>query len=221
MKSWDGGDWPVDSSEALRAGTDLAGGFFGVLWGLKNDLEHSSGAMGLNNSGSANPCACCRADNRDDSRPWTAFGEDAAWLPTVWTAAAWAAAHPGCCPLFLVAGVTILTLMTDLLHIKHLGVDQYFLASIISMLVYDIMPDSVDENIDNLHILLQQWWKDIHTYTKILNTLLNTLSLKVYRKCTNRVQWFCIFCCGIYYKPHPLRGHVQRTFGESALKLLL
>ena len=83
---WNGQPWPAGSIEATLAGTDLAGGFFAPLWTLKQDLEHTSNSMGLQNSGSAHPCSLCDCDNRDASRPWTDFSRTAAWRATIWTA---------------------------------------------------------------------------------------------------------------------------------------
>ena len=50
--------------------------------------------------------------------------------------------------------------MFDILHIKHLGVDQYFLGSVAALLVTYIMEDSLDANIRELDMLLRAYWED-------------------------------------------------------------
>ena len=126
---WEGVPYPPDSEEGRLAGRWLADGFFGVIWGLKGDLEYCHSALGLNSPGSGLPCNFCQADNRDGSRPWTDMNQGAAWEATVWTPDAWKLAHPSCNPLFMLPGVTILFLMVDMLHVLHIGVYKYFLAA--------------------------------------------------------------------------------------------
>lgn len=40
-------------------------------------------------------------------------------------------------------GLTILNVIPDLMHVKHLGVDQYVYGSVLALLVYVILPGTL------------------------------------------------------------------------------
>ena len=174
QKDWNGKDWPAGSWQAELAGTDLAGGFCAILWGLKGDLEHYFSAYDMANPGSKKPCSWCKADIRDDSKPWTDFREGAEWECTVYTPETWSADNPNPCLLLTIPGVTILCLLADLLHIKHLGVDQYFLGSLLTLMVYYMMTGTPQENLDVIWAVVLADLKDrgrANTYTITCCTL--------------------------------------------------
>ncbi len=141
--------------------------FFCVVFGLKGDLEHHSSALSLNNPSSAKPCCKCQCDIRDDSKPWTDARPTAAWVPTIWTATAWEAAHPNRNILFTLPGVAILSVMIDFMHTKHLGTDQYFYGSVLYMLVFMIMRGTVQENLDCIFQHLCKYWKELDVRPKL------------------------------------------------------
>ena len=72
--------------------------------------------------------------------PWNIFTEDAPWRETTWQADEWLAAHENRHFLFTPPGVSIPSVYPDWLHTKHLGVDQYFLGSVLWLLVYQLSP---------------------------------------------------------------------------------
>ena len=91
------GKWPSVDEQGRptndpKAGKPLAGGFRGVLFVIRGDLEFMTTKLGLESYNSATPCGCCRANTTD--RPWTDGRADAAWRATVWNDQEWAAAHP-------------------------------------------------------------------------------------------------------------------------------
>eukprot|EP00969_Alexandrium_andersonii_P245400 10845419-Alexandrium_andersonii.AAC.1 len=101
------GEWPRTDVDGvpIRGGSrgPLAGGYYGVLWTIKGDLEFYNQELSLPNFNSHQPCCLCRANTTD--RPWTDFRQDQArWLETVWPQPAWLAAHPHRHPLFTLPG---------------------------------------------------------------------------------------------------------------------
>lgn len=52
----------------------------------------------------------------------------------------------GLCALFLIPGVTLMSVSPDHMHAKNQGVDAYFLGSILWYLVYVIMEDTPEAN---------------------------------------------------------------------------
>ena len=94
-----------------------------------------------------NPCALCPAN--DNNPKWTDCREvGCAWLPTCWNNATFAAAFPNRHRFFrYVPGVGIHTYCPDILHVKWIGCDSYFLGSVLMLMVrYNSMPDSEIEN---------------------------------------------------------------------------
>jgi hypothetical protein len=157
---WDGNVYPPESLLGQLAGTHLAGGWFLVLWKLKGDLEFFAEGYGLNNSGSKDPCALCQCDNRDASRPWTDFSVMAKWIATIWKPAEWKAAHPDAFQLFFLPGMSILAVCMDYLHTKHIGMDQYFLGSVLVLLVDVILRKTPEENLQDMATHFKVFYKD-------------------------------------------------------------
>ena len=66
LKALQSGLWPSHNHLGAplhdsRAGIPLAGGYFGVLWSLKADLDHFPTAYGLHHYASNQPCNFCHA----------------------------------------------------------------------------------------------------------------------------------------------------------------
>ena len=49
--------------------------------------------------------------------------------------------------------------LVDLMHVKYLGTDQYYFASVCCLLVYHIMTKSPQENLADLFAKLNDYWK--------------------------------------------------------------
>ena len=67
----DNNAYEPDSPEGLKAGTDLCGGYFFVLWCITGDMEHLHSVYHLPNCNFLNPCAWCPANSEDV--PWNDF----------------------------------------------------------------------------------------------------------------------------------------------------
>lgn len=79
--------FPQGSPQQARAGQPLAGGFRGVLWTIRGDLDFFANALHLEHFHSNRPCFLCKADW--EGVPWTDPRPQAAWRSTVYTKEAW------------------------------------------------------------------------------------------------------------------------------------
>ena len=148
------GIWPTEDLEGTpltnkTAGKPLAGGFFFVLWVLQADLEFQHLFWGLphwTNNLPCNRCGCRKEDLFNFKGPWVSNCYD----KKTWNARCKAAKV---CALFALPGCWGGTVQPDLMHTKYLGVDQYFLASVIFVL------DRVKQ-VHNWFQLLETYWKD-------------------------------------------------------------
>ena len=135
-----------DSPEGRKAGTPLAGGYGACLLLLLGDLDYVAADLRLEHYGSRTPCCVCQANK--STIPWThCHPRDAAWWPTVWQSVdAWRASHPNACKIFEILSISAMNYFPDLMHVKHLGSDHYVYASVISLLVHEIMPGQAAAN---------------------------------------------------------------------------
>ena len=83
LQALSAGVWPTHTMEGEpegRSGEELAGGFWGVIYVQRGDLEFMTKHFALNNVMSVQPCALCRASNRGvpGEIQWT----DVNWPPT-------------------------------------------------------------------------------------------------------------------------------------------
>ena len=157
------GRWPTHDHNGARyrggaeealGGSLLAGGYYAVVWALKGDLEYHQNSLGLKN------CFCCKANRT--TMPWTDMTPKAAWLESNHTEASWRLANPSPNPLLCVSGVCgAHAPCPDLMHCKHLGTDQYFQGSVITLLLSDILPGSKAENLTQFNGELKLYW-DAH-----------------------------------------------------------
>ena len=85
------GVWPATTMTGApdpRAGTPLAGGYYGLIYVNKGDLEWMSAHFRLAHGSSRSPCSLCRCTNighGQDEMPWTDVNSPPSWLPSCWT----------------------------------------------------------------------------------------------------------------------------------------
>jgi hypothetical protein len=156
-----GNKYPCDSVDGRRAGSPLAGGYYGCLWVIRGDLEYMTKAWGFPSATGVKRCALCRADTR--LVPWTDVRPEAAWRATCWKAApAWARAHQDRSVLFReVPGLSVLNYMPDAMHTLHLGVYQYFFGSILEYLTHHILPRSPEKNMFTVWMDILEKYKEL------------------------------------------------------------
>ena len=150
------GQWPTRDADGQRLPKPreklLAGGYYALVWVLKGDLEYMYECLGLEYFNSHNPCFCCKANT--STIPWTAHQRNATWTTHLWEQEDWQAHHANCCPLLrLLPGVGVHSLWPDFMHCKHLGTDQRLYGSVLHMLCYPVLgqtmlPGTPQQNLD-------------------------------------------------------------------------
>ena len=161
-----GAPWPEDTAEARLAGTPLAGGFFGVPWVFKADLDYFAKTLHLEHYGSHTPCALCRADR--DQRPWTDFRPDSAWKDTLWDDTAWRVHHPEPHRLFRTLACGIHTVQVDTLHCLSLGVAQHIGGNVLRQLVYTVLnTGSLQERLQTVWHWVQRYYREQRVPTQV------------------------------------------------------
>ena len=150
--------------------------YFGVLWGIKNDLEYSWKELKLPNCNSNDCCCFCPANTT--THPMHDYSSGAAWLSSIYSKLQWENSVWNRHPLFRLPGVSIYIVLCDLMHVNHLGVDVYFLGSVLSLLCYRMLPDSPARN-------LAVVWGSISDYYKSNPTScqLSDLTLSMFCNC--------------------------------------
>lgn len=154
-----GNPYPEHSPQARRAREQvyLAGGYYGVLYIIRGDLEHMHKAYNFPSAGAGERCACCKANTSDI--PWTDARRDALWTGTVWSEETWRASFENPNPIFELPGVSILSFIPDVMHCVYLGAYQYCFGSIIQYLTHVKMPAGADANCQKLWEQIKEQYK--------------------------------------------------------------
>ena len=118
----------------------LAGGFFGIVWAFRGDMDWNAEFFNLPRHNDATPCGWCPATS-GGAMPWSDFRIHpmAAWMRNIYSSRQWLAANPVRHALLTLPGVSILTVTPDLMHIKYLGTDQFVLGSVLYLLCFVIL----------------------------------------------------------------------------------
>ena len=159
LVDWNGNEFAAETEDFLMKGQPLAGGYSAFVFTLRSDIDFLANHFKLNHPTSNAPCALCQADRNLQSRPWTDCRLNAAWRPTIWTAQAWADAHPTCHPFFKMHGAGIDLVFPDLMHCKHLGTDQLLIGSVLTWMTKHYMPGTAAENLSMVWNYMQEWQK--------------------------------------------------------------
>ena len=164
------GEWPTTTASGshigtVRAGTKLAGGYYGTLWHSLGDLDWHSNVMGMEGQGERNNCMKCGCNT--STVPWTeVHPTESVWLKHIWKEIPWRAAHPNLIALYDLPGVGVDTNAPDYMHSKHLGSDQYTYGSVLMMLTHgtagQMMMASLDPhvNMSTLELEIKAAYKD-------------------------------------------------------------
>lgn len=150
--------YPPGSPEADKAGTPLAGVFFGTLWCLKGDLDHMTKVYRLPRWDSLSPCALCGANKSD--KPWTDGRPTAAWRSTIFTNSEWHSQHQEHHCIFDVPGMGIQAFVPDIMHTLHLGVYQQVLGSTLQLLVAHMLPRTPEQNMEHVWGMVKEYYKE-------------------------------------------------------------
>ncbi len=167
----EGAKFDPKSPEGQRALKSLAGGWRCKLWALKGDLEFFSSSLGLESYHSHTPCFLCKANTSDT--PWTDFRENQAkWLSTIWSDVAWKA-RAGRHILFHLPGLSISSVLPDILHCKHLGTDQYYYGSVLMVLTHHILKGSKEDNLATVWAELKAQYRALGVGDQLQNLTLS------------------------------------------------
>ena len=148
--------WPANSVEAQLAGKPIAGGFAGVPWVIKGDMDFFAKDLGLESSASAHPCCWCPADR--EAQLWTDFRPDAPWKSQCFCFLSredWEAQHPRRHPMFSILCIGHRSVHVDTMHTHALGVAQHVAGNALELLVFYLLPRNSKLNLDNVweHVL--------------------------------------------------------------------
>ena len=159
--------------------TNLAGGYFGTLWVFALDLEWLNNHIHL--TGPGEQCGLCRANSGDtpwtDCRsafPWVNHNSiTALWAATIWSDAAHLASHPSRHRIMrYVPGSNVHIFVPDLLHVKHLGVDKYFLGSVCRLILEQFGWAGTDiQKLGKLWNAIKKAYNDLGIHTDRVQTL--------------------------------------------------
>ena len=162
--NWNGDPWPRGSHRWNVRGKPLAGEDEDFLFCMpiiyRGDLDWKYKTLSLQNFNTADePCNECRADSGVHN--WKVFRQDAPSLATCWTTQTWLAAkQPVRCPLLALSFASILSVTQDFMHTMHLGIYQWMLASVLWVLVFNILPNDAAANMQTLMNDLNVFWRD-------------------------------------------------------------
>ena len=130
-----GNPWPVGSQEAQFALQPLCGGFLGIPWLFRADLDYVAKVLGLGHWGREHPCIFCKAGRTQCL--FTDFRPEAEWRRAVWGGQEWRDAHPDCHKLLRFLGCSIHTVHCDVLHTVSLGVTYHVVANVLYLLIWE------------------------------------------------------------------------------------
>ena len=165
-----GQHWPA-GVDRDRAGTSLAEGFFGILVGVQGDLDWYGKTLGLPVFNNKKPCFLCHAENSDTDMRWNNF--EANWEERLRDKENLVAQFPRCRVLMSSPSTHVQTLTPDWMHVKHLGIDQRFLASIIYLMIFDLSTVHHEVALEQVWNMVQDYYKAHGTPSRLSNLKLS------------------------------------------------
>ena len=119
----------------------MADGLFAIIWRFLGDMEFYGDFYGFPRTTALQPCGWCPVDSIDDSLPWTDFRTPRpSWLSRFYTVATWAARFHEPNALLTLPGVSFQSVEPDWMHCKYLGMDKYFLGSVLYVMCHILLP---------------------------------------------------------------------------------
>lgn len=187
--------YPVGSAEAIIGDTDLAGGYFALIWLIKSDLDYVGNYLHLRHYGSNEPCDHCPCSITGPQSAWPSnFGPDSSWIPNLFTPEQWRALYTNVPHwLFLFEFLSNLNVEPDELHVIHLGTSMWFMGSVLWMLVFRVLEGSAENNMGEV-------WSRISAAYSILNPAAQYTNLGL----------------GSFCDPSKPSGHFPKLKGKGA-----
>ena len=174
-KALQDGHWPAEdhrgrrydaaSAEGQLAGQALAGGFCGVLYLIKSDLDFLAKSLGLRHYGANEPCDICRCNKAGPPDLWpTNFRDDSGWVNALFTTDEWRALYEKTPHwVFELQHLSQHNVEGDELHIIWLGTASWTGGSVIWMLVFRVMAGSATTNMEALWAQITQCYSEFGT----------------------------------------------------------
>jgi len=174
--------WTRGTDGFNMKGTPIAGGYFGVPWHARADLDALATHLGMEHTSSHHICHCCPVSRPRAGMPenmlWTYFKPDMLWKQMLWcnNDAGWREHHPNCHVMFntLCMGPNTCN-MPDTTHVVNLGVAQHVSANVMHLLVYHKW--ILNENMGNVENRTRSLWGMIQEHYQVVKakTQLNKL----------------------------------------------
>lgn len=154
-RDWRGVRYDPQSPEGIKAGSYLAGGWYGILLSLCGDLDYNNKFLSLPHWSSATrPCNLCFC-TAAGSHTWRDFRLNAPWRETLLTSVSWMADPARSrCPLFDNPHVSGVSVQPDWMHVKFLGFMQFFLGSCLFLLCHQLMPSTPLQNLRRIGLMV-------------------------------------------------------------------
>ena len=100
-------------------------------------------------------------------------------MQSIYNIDTWLASDGGKCRLFTIVGVTVYSLHPDWMHAKHLGTDKVLLASVLWLLVYNVLVGTADENLKTVWLGIAYWYKELGVDDKFAQLTPNYVQHKI------------------------------------------
>ena len=164
--------------EHAKAKTPLAGGYYGVLWGLIGDLDYFHQILKLPHFLRAKDfCPLCKASQKGEMT-WCNFRANAPWRQTCWASHEWRSwSGRSTSSFFSLSYTSCLTVSLDYMHVKYLGCDQYQFGAVLELLTTTILGGSDEENLRTVWAALQTAYTELHTPPQARYRYLTKLSM--------------------------------------------
>ena len=152
---WNGIPFDRGTGEFHIAGQPLCpdADFFFVLWIINGDIDWFAKRLHLRPHNAVRPCDWCSADKHGDSKAWpTYFGSDATWMSELTRAPEWRESNEATLHMLFreLPYLSNMNIEPDELHVLHLGTSQYFLGSVLYLLVFTILDGTPAANMDTV-----------------------------------------------------------------------
>ena len=147
------GDTYVCGPQAARAGANIAGGLMFVIFMIRADLDFLANSLQLESStGAGGMCCWCKANNLEEplddwavafdleAASWSDLSPIARWRHSTWTChedwLRWKGGINNVHPVFTLPGVSVFSIMADVLHTLDLGVTKAALGNLLYEVCY-------------------------------------------------------------------------------------
>ena len=151
------GQWPDEDADGVKyvrgvpgyrkRNQPLAGGYFGVLYVIRGDLEWYAKYFDFPRWNSRCPCAFCPATQRAESELYWRHSDpaSASFASSLRTTPEWCTN-----PLLQDWSASFLVLWPDYMHCKHLGTDLYFYSSVMILIMVTFLEGDLADRVEAL-----------------------------------------------------------------------